>query len=207
MRATRVIVSTLGVALAASGMVHGYLEVVHGNTSTGGLLLGSVGAFTVIPNYLITGVTALLVSLAIVIWTIGFIDRPRGPHVFILLSVLLLLVGGGVAQVVFFMLAWALSTRIGKPLSWWRRSLPDGFRESLARAWIWLFTACMALFAVAVEIWLVKWVPGVSSPTEKVHICWVFLVAGLGVLLVDVVAGFAHDLERPTDPDAPQPAT
>jgi uncharacterized PurR-regulated membrane protein YhhQ (DUF165 family) len=104
-RATRIIVSILGVLLAMSGMIHGYFEILQGNAPTDGLILDSVGAFTVIPNFLITGIVAIIVSLSIIIWTVGFIHRKNGPHVFILLCILLFLVGGGIAQIVFFALA------------------------------------------------------------------------------------------------------
>jgi len=35
----------------------------------------------------------------------------------------------------------------------------------------------------------------VGDATLKLYVCWTFLVAGLAVLLVSVVAGFARDIE------------
>jgi hypothetical protein len=200
MKATRIIVSTIGGLLGMSGMVHGYRETLLGNTPTGSLLLVSVGAFSVIPNYLITGIAAMIVGLLAAVWSVGFIQRKNGPHIFILLFILLFLVGGGIAQTVFFTLTWAMSTRINNPLTGWRQVLPEGFRKVLAGLWLWLFCACMALFAVGVEIWLFNFVPGVNDATQKLYICWIFLAVGLGVLLVDIVAVFVHDVERQMDP-------
>jgi hypothetical protein len=199
MKATRIIVSTIGGLLGMSGMVHGYRETLLGNTPTGGLLMASVGAFSVIPNYLITGIAAMIVGLLAAVWSVGFIQRKNGPRIFILLFIALFLVGGGVAQTVFFILTWAMSTRINKPLIGLKQILPDGFRKILAGLWPWLFVACMVFFAVGIEIWLFNFVPGVNDATQKLYICWTFLTVGLGVLLVDIVAVFAHDMERQMD--------
>lgn len=199
MRATRVIVSILGALLGMSGMIHGYRETLLGNTPTGGLILASVGAFSVIPNYLVTGIAAMSVGLLAAIWSVGFIQRKNGPLIFILLFFLLFLVGGGFGQVAVFTLTWAMSTRINKPLVGLRNIIPDGLRKNLARLWLRLFMVSMFFFAVGIEIWLFNFVPGVNDALQKLYICWMFLVIGLGVLLVDLVAVFAQDIERQMD--------
>jgi hypothetical protein len=199
--------SVLAVLVAMSAMVHGYREILLGNTPTGGMLLASVGAFTLIPNYLLTGIATIAVSVAAIVWAVRSIDRRNGPLVLLVLFILLFLVGGGVAQVVVFTLVWAISTRIGKPLTWWRRTLPERVRHRLAGLWAWLFAISLALFAIGIEIWLFGYVPGVTDAILKLHICWSFLVAGLAVLLVAVVAAFAHDIEgrAPSDGRAHDP--
>jgi len=199
MRATRVIVSTIGVVLGLTGMIHGYRETLLGNTPTGGLILVPVGAFSLIPNYLMTGIAAMIVGLCAVVWSAGFVHRKHGPLIFILLFIVLFLVGGGIAQTLFFILTWALSTRINNPLNRWGQVLSGGLRKVLAGLWMWLFIACMVLFASGVEIWMFNFVPGVNDATAKLYICWTFLAAGLVVLLVDIVAALAHDIERKMD--------
>jgi len=54
----------------------------------------------------------------------------------------------------------------------------------------------MLLFAVGVEIWLLNFVPGVTDATVKLHICWLFLSAGLVMLCLTIVSGFAKDIEK-----------
>jgi len=104
--ATRAIVSTLGFLFAISGINHGFFEALQGNASTGGWFIHSIGsrnqmwaygtedAFTLIPNFLLTGVAAITVSLLIIVWSVGFVDKKHGSSVFLLLFVLLLIVGG-----------------------------------------------------------------------------------------------------------------
>jgi hypothetical protein len=139
-RATRIIVSTIGVVLGIAGMEHGFFETLQGNTRTDGLIIQAIGdaqqmwfygteeAFTILPNFLATGILAMLVGLAIIVWSVWFIHRKNGALVFGLLFILLFLFGGGIAaQIVFVPFIWAAATRITKPLNWWRRILPDQF--------------------------------------------------------------------------------
>ena len=126
-RATRINVSTMGVILAIAGMVHGIFEIFQGNTPTGGLIIQTIGdahqmwlygteeAFTIVPNFLITGILAMVVSLTVVIWSGWFIARKRGAVVFLLLSVLQFLVGGGFAQIFQVLLVAAAATRDSYP--------------------------------------------------------------------------------------------
>ena len=143
--ATRINVATLGVIFGISGMTHGFAEILQGNTPTGGLFINAIaagsswtrwseggeGAFTIIPNFLITGILAMIFGFAIVVWSLGFVHKRYGPPVYLLLFVLLFFVGGGIGQLIFFIPAWAVATRIHKPLSWWRRVLPTGLRIGL----------------------------------------------------------------------------
>ncbi len=85
---------------------------------------GPEDAFTLIPNFLITGVAAIVVSVLVMVRSVGFVHKKNGSLVFLLLSILLSLVGGGVAQIVFFTLAGAVSTRINKPVTWLRGVFP-----------------------------------------------------------------------------------
>jgi hypothetical protein len=81
-RATRMNVIALAVLLAISGMMaHGLFEVLQGYSPTDGLIIqaigeeqrlwyyGSEGAFAIIPNFLLTGLSAMTVSLFIIIWS------------------------------------------------------------------------------------------------------------------------------------------
>jgi hypothetical protein len=58
-------------------MSHGLFEILQGNNSTNGLFIAAIGdsqkmwthgnepAFTLIPNFLLTGIAAMLVGLAV----------------------------------------------------------------------------------------------------------------------------------------------
>jgi hypothetical protein len=208
--ATRAIVATLGVLLAIGGLDHGLFEVLQGNVPTSGLIIQAIGdqhrmwvygteeALTVVPNFLATGLLAILVSVAIAVWSVGFVHTRHGATVFILLFVVLFLVGGGIGQLVFFMLAWLVATRIRRPLSWWRKALPARVRPVLARFWPATLMAGTAAFLFALEIAVFGYVPGLSAadPDAIRNLCWSLLLAALALFLVTFVAGFAHDLQR-----------
>lgn len=205
-KATKIIVATLGIIFGISGISHGLFETLQGNTVTGGLFISAIGeaykmwphgneyAFTLIPNFLITGIVAMIVGLAIIIWSVGFVHKKNGSTIFILLFVLLLLVGGGVAQIIFFPLIWGVSTRINKPLTWWRKILPIRIREPLGKLWSWALIIGSSLIVFVLEIAIFGFVPSVNDPDAVLSIMLSCLGAGYGVLLLTFVAGFAHDV-------------
>jgi hypothetical protein len=219
-RATRVNVVTLAVLLAISGMVgHGLFEVLQENTPTGGLFIeaigegermwehGTEGAFTIIPNFLFTGLLAMAVSLCIIVWSIGFVHKRNGPLVLLLLFIFLFLVGGGVAQVTLFIPTWAASTRIQKPLTWWRQVLPEALRRVLAKLWLWFYLIGAVLLIVALVISVTGFLPGVSDADLILSIDWSLLGIGYLLYMLGLVAGFAYDIERQTDSSEGQKKT
>jgi hypothetical protein len=114
--ATRTIASTLGVLVGIGSIEHGLLECLQGFRPTPGLIVnalgsgyrwtvwkqGGEGAFTLIPNFLVTGVVATLLGLVMIIWSVRFMSSPHGPTVFLSLGIASFLTGGGVAQIVLF---------------------------------------------------------------------------------------------------------
>lgn len=83
----------VGVIFGLSGMTHGLAETLQGDKPTGSLLINAIGAgsswtrwsegfegaFTIVPNFLLTGILAMLVGLAIIIWSLGFVHRRHAP--------------------------------------------------------------------------------------------------------------------------------
>lgn len=111
LNATRIIATTIGVFFGLfSGVNHGIFEILQGNTATGGLVIQAIGeaqrfwplgteeAFTIIPNFMVTGILLIIVGLAIVIWSIWFLPGKHGRTVFLGLFILSFLVGGGIGQ-------------------------------------------------------------------------------------------------------------
>jgi hypothetical protein len=206
-RATKTIVSTMGVLLGIAGIDHGFFETLQGNQPTTGFIIQAIGpaqriwvhgteeAFTLIPNFLVTGILAIMVSLAIMIWSIGFVDKKYGSTIFILLFILLVLVGGGIGQIIFFTLAWAVSTRINLPLTWWRKVLPGNIRRGLAKLWPVTLTIVSVCFLFALEIAVWGFIPGVSDPDQRLYICWSFLGIGLAAYFLTFISGFANDIQ------------
>lgn len=208
LNATRFIVATLGVLFAVAGIDHGFFETLQGYAPTPGLIVQAIGvhdrmwaygtedAFTLIPNFLLSGIASIGISLLIAIWSVGFVQKKHGSAIFLLLFILLFLAGGGVAQIVYFTLAWAVSTRINKPLTWLRTSLPEGLRRVLGKPWLWLLGGFILPSLMALEIAIFGYVPGVSDPKQVLYTCWSLLGVGLVLLLLAIASGFIHDADR-----------
>ncbi|PKN95127.1 MAG: hypothetical protein CVU44_00135 [Chloroflexi bacterium HGW-Chloroflexi-6] len=196
-KSTSVYVIILGIFVGLGGIAHGVFETLQGNTPTGGYLL-DIGVFTLIPNYLITGIAAIIVGLVVIVWTIGFIHTKNGSIIFLALSILLFCVGGGVAQVLFFILAWGVSTRINNPLAWWRKVLPKNTRKRLAQFWPTMLVSGFLFLCVAVGIWLILSPPNTTyrAPTIIEYVLWLFLAIGILLQPLAIVSGFARDIER-----------
>jgi hypothetical protein len=208
-RATRINVAALGVIFAISGMTHGFFEILQGSVPTDGLFIFAIGeaqkmwphgdeaAFTLIPNFLLTGLAAMTVGLALIVWSLAFVQRKNGPAVLLLLFILLLLVGGGVAQVLFFPFLWLVSTRIRQPLAWWRRVLPPRVQEQLAGLWPASLVLSTGLLAFALVIATTGFVPGVRDPDTALAVMLVCLGLEVIAFPLTFVSGFAHDIVSP----------
>jgi hypothetical protein len=208
--ATRSVVSGIGVLLGISSIDHGVLEMLQGNHSTLGNLIkaqgpghtwtlwthGSEPAFTLVHNFLFTGVLATLAGLLLVLWSFRYIDRRRGALIFFLLSVVSFLVGGGMAQLLIFTLNWAAATRIRATLGFWRWILPSPVRRILARLWRWPLVVGTVLFAIALEIALFGYFPGLPRDQDVVlRFLWDLAPAIIAAFLLSYLCAFARDIE------------
>jgi hypothetical protein len=199
MNCTRRFVVVQGTIGGLAGMVHGIFEIMLGNKPTGGLIFDpATGAFTLLPTYRISGIVTVCVGLALIIWTIGFIHRKNGPSIFLILCILLFLVGGGIAQVGFFLIAWGVSTRINQPPNWWKSGRSGNTRQRWASLWLASFTAGYVFLFTGIAIWLIATPPGTSfnEHTTAYLICWSSLIIGLVFQIMTIVSGFARDIER-----------
>lgn len=148
------------------------------------------------PTFLATGILAMLVGLAIIVWSLGFVQRRHGPTIYLLLFVLLFLVGGGIGQVLFFIPAWLVATRIHAPLTWWRSALPVGLQHGLARAWPWLLAVAATLILTALVIATFGYIPSIADMERVMNITLTMVGASLLSFLLAFVAGFAADITR-----------
>jgi len=210
-RSTRIIVAVIGIMLAISGLNHGIFEVLQGNTPTGGVGINAIGpdhiqwewggegAFTLVPNFLLTGLLAITISLLVAVWSVGFVHKKNGATVFILLFVALFLFGGGAAQLVFFLPAWGVATRINKPLTGWQKVLPEKIRPALGKIWPITLSISVISFLVGLYIAITGRVPGfnITEPDTVLAICWTLIFGGSwAMILLTYVSGFADDIQR-----------
>jgi hypothetical protein len=194
---TRLFVTLQGILIGFSEIIHGAFEIKRGNIPTEGFLLKSVGACTIIPNYLITGIVSVIIGIAIILWTSYSIHKKNGPSIYLLLSVISFFVGGGVAQTIFFCMTWGVSTRITKPLTWWGKILSVNVRETLSKFWLLTMILAYSFISFGVAIWLI-----LLPPTESIknlvvqYICWSLLIIGIIFQIIAIISGFARDIEK-----------
>ena len=207
--ATRVIAATIGVFFGLfSGVNHGFFELLQGNTPTNGLLIHAIGesqrfwslgtedAFTVLPNFLLTGIVSMIVGFAIVIWSIWFLQTKHGTTIFLGLFILSFLVGGGIGQVAFFLPAWAFATRIDKPLTWWRKVLPRGSWSLLSKLWAPLLVLATLVMTIGLEMAIFGYFPGLTEPVAIQDRAMLFVLSAAILYILSFIAGFGNELRR-----------
>ncbi len=143
-----------GIYAGILGGEHGFFEALQGNTATAHLRVFAVSwelpfpfgrepAMTLIPNFLATGIAAMLCSAMMIVWSTRFVRGKRGGVALALLSVVLLLVGGGFGPISLLVVACIAASRIGKPLRMSRVLIPPVLCHALARLWPWVFVASL----------------------------------------------------------------
>ena len=124
---------------------NGVFEMLQGNVSPSDIMIEAIGPMqrflefgterilTVIPNFFVTSILAIIVGMLVTVWAAAFIDRKYGATVLLFLSIMLWLVGGGMAPIFMSVVTCETATRINKPLKWWRAHLSVNSRGFLAK--------------------------------------------------------------------------
>ncbi|MBN1400549.1 MAG: hypothetical protein JXA74_06910 [Anaerolineae bacterium] len=202
--AARLLASLCGVLAGIGGLSHGVGEVLQGNVAPQGLVINSwtVGpiarnmggdpGMTIIPNFLVTGIVCMLVSLALIVWSVAFVHRRRGALIQLALVIAMLLVGGGFGPPMLGILAGVAGLGINAPLTGWRRRLSAKAQRSLARAWPHVFGvyAANGIFLVIGHLILV-FLSDFKIPELFVYSLF-FAVLAFPLALL---SGVAYDLE------------
>lgn len=120
---TRVVAGAVGILAGLIGVVHGYYETQQGSVAPGGIIITAIGngcqgfnnclpAMTVVPNFLWSGVLTIILSLLVLVWSAVRMRTRRGALGLALLSIVLLLVGGGFLPPVLGLVAAGIGSRM-----------------------------------------------------------------------------------------------
>ena len=207
--ATRAVASTLGVLVGLAGIEHGFFEMLQGNVAPSGIMIEAIGpaqrfweygterALTIIPNFFVTGILAIIVGLLVTIWAGAFIDRKYGAWILLLLSIILWLVGGGFAPIFMSILASVTATGINKPLKWWRAYLPVNLRGFLAKLWPWSIIIFVVVFVIGVEIAIfgypLLWFYS-AEVTYEIQYTLAYIMVGF--MPLSILTSIAHDIQQ-----------
>ncbi len=208
--ATQVTVAGMGVLMGLAGLEHGIGEILQGNRAPEGLvfaswpdapffaLLGGEPAMSVIPNLLVSGILASLLSLAALAWATFFIGRKHGGLVLIGLSVLMLLVGAGFGPPLLGIILGLAGERLGVDGAG-SGSAKDrtveavavsGLRGRLGKLWGPAFGLCLTT-------WLLL-MPGISVlgyflGVEDAGLVMAIIASAFGTLGVVLLTAWARD--------------
>lgn len=121
---TRVTASILGIfAGLGGGVFHSIGEILQGNVAPDGIYIQAYPAMqatagepaiTLVPNFLYTGILAIIMGILVTIWAGAFVGRKNGGWVLILLTIVMLLVGGGIVPVIIGVVGGIIGTRINE---------------------------------------------------------------------------------------------
>ena len=200
--AAKSIAMSFGLLGALGGMVHGVGEVLQGAIEPAGVFVSSWTqgpialyfdgdpAITLIPNMLLTGVITLFVSLFMAVFSIAFMEKKHAGLVLILLSFLLLLVGGGIGPPTLSLFAGIAGLGINAKHSWWRRHVKGRVQFFLSRAWPFVFLACLSngIFNVIGHVVAAYF----FAPASGELFLNSFLMA-IPLLLASIITGTAYD--------------
>lgn len=205
--ATEVTIATFGVLAGLAGIEHGIGEVLQGNRAPDGIVIeswpdsalfqvvGGEPAMTIVPNLLLSGILAILISLIFILWSTKFVQRKHSGLVLIFLSLVMLLVGGGFGPPLLGIIVGIAATRMHAPFTWWRAHLSRSAQRLLSHLWPWAFAAAvLAWLLVMPGSMLLDYFVGLNDRTM-----YTFIFSAFGLLLMTIVAGFARDMQRQTD--------
>jgi protein-S-isoprenylcysteine O-methyltransferase Ste14 len=193
--ALRITVAFLGLYAGLLAVQHGAFEMLQGSHTPGGLLINAIGppcrpetvwhacypALTVLPNLRVGGMLAVAAGLAVMIWSGAFVQHKRGGLVLALLSLLMLLVGGGFVPVFIGIIAAGAAGRLGSPASPGRAAW-----RILSALWPWPLVL-MALWLPG--SWLLGHFFGAAMLAAGGLL---FLVFDTGLPVLSALTGYAH---------------
>jgi hypothetical protein len=209
-QAIRVTAAALGVSAGIAGLEHGYFEFLQRSVKPDGLFITSIGppcdpeltwnrcepALTIVPDFAVTGALAMILGSIIIIWSLFFIKRRYGGQMLILLSLPLLLFGGGLFPPLIGTIAGLAATRINKPLTWTRDHFDDHFSQWLAMLYPWALIAYLVVVSG-------QWIVGHFYNEWLMEMMWINVLFILGFLILAVVSAVAHDMHKRIEPATP----
>jgi hypothetical protein len=210
--ATRVVVSTFGAIMGVAGIEHGAGEILQGNVAPAGIaflswpdselfsIMGGEPALTIVPNLLITGVLAIILSTVFLIWSTILVERNNAGLVMIPLAIAMLLFGGGFFPPVLAMGIGLVGTRINAYHKWWRRVLSAASGQLIGMVWrcsLGIGATCwLLLFPGTVLAAYLLGAYNVDAAAPNL-VLWLAIPAFTFMLLA-IFTGFARDSKNET---------
>lgn len=187
-----------------TGIIAGYFLILQGNVKIEGFIISYIGpkyemwedgtyfAMTIIPNFLITGILAIIVSTLVIIWSFFFVHKKYGSLILFLLSIIQLLVGGGFTMDLATV-ASLVGTQINNPLIWWRKHLSDKIQRAFSQLWPYAFITYMVL-SMMLNLLSILGVNDVNALNLMLILAAVLFVP----IILNIFGAFAFDIQNQT---------
>jgi hypothetical protein len=110
MKKLAVTASIVGIFAGIGSASHGPGEMLQVNITPGDLMikawpvltaLGGEPAMTIIPSFVVAGILTIILGCLVTVWAGGFVESKNGGLFLIALSIIMLIVGGGIVPPMF----------------------------------------------------------------------------------------------------------
>lgn len=200
--AARATALVFGALAGFGGLTHGVGEILQGNVVPDSIWInswaqgpiatnmGGEPGISLIPNLLVTGIVTCLISLATIIWALAFVQRRHGGRILILLSALLLLVGGGIGPPLIGIFAGVAGLKIKTPVRSGHNQEPTRAGRFFSTLWPTLFVLATlnGIFLVFGSVLLVYTI-NLNTPDLFTNSFYVSII----LLVLLIVTGRAYD--------------
>ncbi len=208
--AIKIAVMLVSIICGISGIVHGLFEVFQGNKAielhsvAGKLMIYAIGesnrfwefgyapAFTIIPNYLITGIIAIIISTIVIIYSANFIYFKYSWMILLLLSILQYLSGGGAAQFGCAIIISIYAMLINSRLRLWRK-IPYKIRNIISKPWLILLVIFLIVFLHSIITEVFGFSYGVNDPNIISKSLFVMLYIMLTILPLLIISTLSYN--------------
>lgn len=200
--ATKTTVSTFGVIIGIAGIEHGIGEILQGNKPPTGIVIESwpnsevyialagEPAMTIIPNLLITGILAIMISVLLMIWAIKFIEKKHGMLVLFALSIALLLFGGGFGPPLIGFIISIAGTKINSQFKWLNNQISVKLRSKFEYIWQISYLGCIiGWFSLWPGVIILAYFIGVIDPS----LVGFLSMFSFTTLFLTIFSGFIYD--------------
>jgi hypothetical protein len=188
-----------------SGIEHGFFEILQGNTRPGSMIISAIGplqrfwlhgketAFTIIPNYLITGIVAITISISVIIWSLYFLRNKYSWIILLLLSIAQFLTGGGFAQIFLSVILSITAIGLHRPRKIWKKYIPEKIRKILSFLWSITFTLFIIIFLVAIEMAVFGLPSGQTNPEMTYQVMMALSYVMIILFCLSLVFSYAKE--------------